>query len=92
MWFSDGDRDGYGTDAFTVMACAAPSEEYSDQSGDCDDTAAINPGAEETCAPYDEDCDDEINEGEEGTDWDRHLVPGCGRRWLWRGRWFDGKL
>jgi len=66
LWYSDGDRDGFGTDAFTVTACEAPSEAYSDNADDCDDSiAAINPNAAETCAPYDENCDGVVNEGEE---------------------------
>ena len=68
VWYSDGDRDGYGTDAFTATACVPPSDGYSDNGDDCDDTRpSINPGAAETCAPYDENCDGRVNEGlEEG--------------------------
>jgi hypothetical protein len=68
IWYSDGDRDGFGTDAFTVKACAAPSEAYTDNDDDCDDSvAAINPNAVETCAEFDEDCDGFTNEGEGDT-------------------------
>jgi hypothetical protein len=64
-WYSDGDRDGFGTDAFVVMACAAPSEAYADNDDDCNDSVAeINPDALETCAAFDENCDGIINESE----------------------------
>jgi hypothetical protein len=69
QWFSDGDRDGFGTDDFVVVACEAPSAAFSAVGGDCDDSvAAINPGANESCAPFDENCDGEINEGQAAGD------------------------
>jgi hypothetical protein len=65
-WYSDEDRDGYGTATFVVTACEPPSEAYAAEAGDCDDLLpSINPGAQETCAPYDEDCDGTINEGQD---------------------------
>ena len=58
----DADRDGYGTEAFAVTACAAPSEDYVAEAGDCDDgTAGVNPGAQEFCSGRDDDCDGKVD-------------------------------
>ena len=56
-FYADVDADGYGTEAETRDACDAP-DGFASVSGDCDDQdATIHPGAEETCAPTDDDCD-----------------------------------
>jgi hypothetical protein len=56
-WYPDGDNDGYGDDAASVMACAAP-DGYLASGGDCDDLVAeINPVASEVCDGEDNDCD-----------------------------------
>jgi hypothetical protein len=58
LWYFDGDRDGYGTESFTINACAAPSENYVSVAGDCDDaTVGVNPGSQEFCSERDDDCD-----------------------------------
>jgi hypothetical protein len=69
LWYFDADGDGFGTDAFTATACAAPSEAYRDNADDCDDAAAtINPNATETCGAADENCDGMVNENEDNLD------------------------
>ncbi len=61
-WFRDKDRDLYGNDAKTQLACDRPGG-YRSLGGDCnEDDATINPGATETCDGVDEDCDDVVDE------------------------------
>ena len=56
-WFTDTDRDGYGTDASVVEACSRP-EGTSATNDDCDDgDATVWPGAAERCDSLDNDCD-----------------------------------
>ena len=62
VWYADLDGDGYGTENYTVEACAQP-EGYVERKWDCDEgNAAVNPGADETCDGEDNDCDDEVDE------------------------------
>ena len=66
-WYLDADGDGFGLDAWTTQACAAP-EGYAAAGGDCDDgDGAVNPEAEELCNGEDDDCDGESDVGEVGT-------------------------
>jgi uncharacterized protein (TIGR03382 family) len=56
-WYLDADADGYGDPAHFTTSCEAPSG-YSPDDTDCDDTtAAVFPGATETCNLVDDDCD-----------------------------------
>ena len=56
-WYRDTDRDGYGTDDKTKVACDRPGG-YRPKGGDCDDTDGdINPSADEVCDGVDNDCD-----------------------------------
>lgn len=57
-WYADADADGYGDQAVTTEACAAPAGFVGDWK-DCDDTAtSTNPGALEVCGDtVDNDCD-----------------------------------
>lgn len=65
--FVDLDGDGYG--AAEILVCEDAVAHYAAQGGDCaDDDAARNPGAQETCAPGDEDCDGLINEADDSLD------------------------
>lgn len=63
MWYADGDGDGdgYGVDipGTTQRACTRPGENWSTQSGDCDDADAdIHPGAHDLHGDaVDSDCD-----------------------------------
>lgn len=58
-YYLDGDADGYGDAANTIIDCGpVPPAGYSENDMDCDDTnAAINPGATEVCNGIDDDCD-----------------------------------
>jgi hypothetical protein len=60
-WYIDNDKDGYGDTA--IVACTRPPNTVT-QGGDCNDNnLAVNPDADELCStPYDDDCDDAINE------------------------------
>ena len=62
-YYLDADADGYGTLSTTTDACSLPSG-YAANSSDCDDTsAAIKPGATETCNSADDDCDGSVDDG-----------------------------
>ncbi|MBU3728634.1 MAG: hypothetical protein FGM37_05225, partial [Phycisphaerales bacterium] len=64
-FYPDGDGDGFGRDANTIMACATSSQPgYVTTGGDCDDANdQINPGATEACNGVDDDCDGAQDEG-----------------------------
>jgi len=56
-WYVDLDWDGFGSTAYPILDCEAPTG-YTDNADDCDDTdGTIHPGAEETCDGADDDCD-----------------------------------
>ena len=62
-FYKDADGDGFGTSATTTTACAAPTG-YVSNATDCNDqSAAINPGANELCNDTDDDCDGAIDDG-----------------------------
>ena len=62
-WYVDGDSDGYGTMASSVVACDQPTG-HAGNATDCDDVdAAVNPGATEACDGTDNDCDGSTDEG-----------------------------
>ncbi len=62
-FYRDADGDGFGDPSDEQTGCFAP-EGYVADSSDCDDTsAAIFPGAPETCDDIDNDCDAEVDEG-----------------------------
>ena len=66
-WYQDGDGDGYGDAASTVVACDEPSG-YSADATDCDDTdAAVSPAGAERCNGVDDDCDGDVDEGVQDT-------------------------
>jgi hypothetical protein len=61
-WYADDDEDGYGDPATTTTACSQPSGHVSDAT-DCDDRDDdINPGADELCNGFDDDCDGTVDE------------------------------
>ncbi|MDM8005420.1 MAG: MopE-related protein [Phycisphaerae bacterium] len=66
-WYQDLDGDNYGTTVVAQQACTQPNGSAA-ESTDCDDSsAAVNPGATETCNGVDDDCDGEIDEGVKAT-------------------------
>ena len=69
--FLDMDGDGWGTDDFRCLCQPDPVQHYTaNVPGDCDDTNPdIHPGAPEVCNNIDDDCDGEMDEGENN--------PGC---------------
>ncbi len=74
-WYKDYDDDGY-SDGTSYTGTGEPpfgyhlASELIATSGDCnDEDAAINPGAEDVCDGVDNDCDGQIDEGENN--------PGC---------------
>lgn len=63
LWYRDSDGDGYGSSSGTIVACTRPTG-YSATATDCDDSsAAVHPGATETCNNRDETCDGLKDEG-----------------------------
>ncbi len=75
QWFEDRDGDDYG-DA-PVQSCTG-GETLVAQGGDCDDdSASINPAAEERCDQADNDCDDVID-GADAVDATRWYADGDG--------------
>ncbi len=69
-WYRDRDRDQYGDNSKTQVACDRPGG-YRSKNNDCDDNdATINPGATETCDDVDQDCDGTIdNEASDALTW-----------------------
>ncbi len=63
-WYADSDGDDYGDPTSSEQACDEPPAFTADNS-DCDDhNGDVNPAAEEACDGIDNDCDDEIDEGD----------------------------
>jgi hypothetical protein len=70
-WYLDGDTDGFGDSATSLVQCAQPSG-HVDLDGDCDDTdVAVHPSADEHCDGRDNDCDGTVDEGDavDATTW-----------------------
>ena len=66
-WYPDADADGYGDENAVVAACSMP-DGYLEDGEDCDDTsAAIHPGATETCDDVDQDCDGIVDDNVPGS-------------------------
>lgn len=64
IWYADADADGYGDPDAPRAACAQPDGTVANLD-DCDDgDKNTYPGTTESCDEADNDCDDEIDEGE----------------------------
>jgi hypothetical protein len=62
-YYLDFDKDGYGGNATSTIACAAPAN-YVANNTDCNDSnSAINPGKTEICNGIDDNCNGSIDEG-----------------------------
>ena len=61
-FYLDADGDGFGTQNHSSESCALP-DGYSANRDDCDDdSATVNPEADEVCNEVDDDCDNSIDE------------------------------
>jgi large repetitive protein len=71
-FYADADSDGFGDATQTQeLDCEAPPAGWVEDATDCDDQdASINPDADEACNGLDDNCDDEVDEGLEGTWYD----------------------
>lgn len=70
--YKDADGDGYGVGR-SEQGC--PGSGYAEQDGDCDDADPTTyPGAAEVCDGKDHDCNDEVDEDNDG---DGHLAVAC---------------
>ncbi len=70
-WWLDADSDGYGGSSLSLRQCAQPTG-YVLSSSDCNDlSAAISPGATETCNDLDDDCDGVADNGLATSTWYR---------------------
>ncbi len=68
-FYLDNDRDGYGTDAVSLVSCNAPPS-YADNSLDCNDAnVLIHPGAAELCDGIDNNCDGDSTGSQQTADW-----------------------
>ncbi|WNG50994.1 hypothetical protein F0U60_47860 [Archangium minus] len=63
-YYLDKDKDGYGVDGTSFVACASPNDSFVTRTGDCDDNSAdVHPGAQELCNNRDDNCKDGTDEG-----------------------------
>ena len=65
-WYLDGDGDEWGLEGKTRVQCERPVA-YVLVPGDCEDAnAQVHPGIDEICNTLDDDCDDDIDDADEG--------------------------
>ena len=68
VFYADTDGDGYGVESTAVEACAIPFG-HTTVIGDCaPDDGAIHPGATEVCDTVDNNCDDLVDDADDGLD------------------------
>ncbi len=75
-WYLDSDEDGFGENSSETLACFAPSAQYRDTPGDCNDQdPTFFPGAPLGCDDRDHDCDGLVDNDADG---DGFADPYCG--------------
>ncbi|WNG40562.1 hypothetical protein F0U61_47910 [Archangium violaceum] len=80
-YYLDKDKDGYGENVESFVACASPNDSYVTRTGDCDESRAeVHPGAQELCNNRDDNC-------KNGTDEDFKVGLVCDRPDGCQGAW-----
>ena len=70
-WYRDLDGDGFGNAAVSQLSCTQPNG-YVLSNTDCNDNNInVHPGATEICNNVDDDCDGQVDEGAQSTNWYR---------------------
>jgi large repetitive protein len=63
-WYLDADGDHFGDASRPTVSCSQPEGNVPDETDCADDSAAVNPRADELCNGIDDDCDGLVDDGD----------------------------